>query len=37
MGRFFSDKVEEAVRKVWMTYDKDEIQQVFFPVAGSCC
>lgn len=29
MGKFFSDKVEEGIRKVWMTYDKKEMRQGF--------
>lgn len=29
MGKFFSDKVEEGIRKVWMTYDKEEMEQGF--------
>ena len=29
MGKYFSDKVEEGIRKVWMTYDKEEVEQGF--------
>lgn len=29
MGQFFSDKVEEGIRKVWMSFDKEVMQQGF--------
>lgn len=29
MGKFFSDKVEEGIRKVWMSFDKNVMQQGF--------
>lgn len=29
MGKYFSDKVEEGIRKVWMTYDQEEMKQGF--------
>lgn len=29
MGKFFSDKVEEGIEKVWMSFDKESMQQGF--------
>lgn len=29
MGKFFSDKVEEGIEQVWMSFDKEEMQQGF--------